>query len=172
MLKIVGVIMTLTGSVGLGIWYRTRFGDRLAHIRILFKIMEGVVSQMQYGRTILPESVRWLQGDLGEPYEEAFERLWRMYLDNTGQSYGELLAECLNQCMEEAPLEKEEKRIVREAFSNVGCEDASLLLGGLERAKAQLKQLENKLAGELAQKGKMAVSLGVMGGLLLTIILL
>ena len=45
-------------------------------------------------------------------------------------------------------------------------------LVSMERYRERLKQLLEKLQDEAAEKGKMAVGLGTLGGLLLMIILL
>ena len=53
MLKAVGAVMILTGCIGTGLWYRSRFLGRIRALRQLAAILELLCSEIRYGRETL-----------------------------------------------------------------------------------------------------------------------
>lgn len=172
MARLIGCILIAAGSMGLGFWYKQQIVGRLHHIRILISILDMMMSQVRYSKTMLAECCISLADRLEEPYRSTFAGIWEAFGESTGESYGELFRRSMEECLSKVPLGKEEKGLFLEFAASCGYEDAKMQLGSMEQYRERLKVLSEELGREVAEKGRMAVGLGSLGGLLLIIILL
>lgn len=172
MLRLVGSILVVGGCVGLGIWYRGQFIGRLKHLRILITILDLMISEVRYSKSSLPECCRQLAGRLPEPYGNSFFKVWEETQENSGEGYRDIFVRNLKHCMGQVPLGAEEKNLFLQAFCQFGYEEARMQINSMEQCKEQLKSICGGLEKEVGEKGRMAMGLGTLGGLLLIIVLL
>lgn len=172
MLKLAGCILTVSGCVGLGYWYRKQFTDRLHHLKILIMILDMMMSEVRYSKASLPECCRQLSERLEEPYQGSFLKIWEETRENSGEAYHDIFQRNMQDCMGQVPLGKEEKKLFLEVSGRFGFEEARMQLSSMEQGREQLKGLYERLEREVGEKGRMAMGLGTLGGLLLIIILL
>ena len=172
MLKVLGCSFIAAGSIGLGMWYRQQYVGRIYHVRQLVAILDMMMSEVRYSKATLPECCIRLADRLEEPYKEAFQAIWEQMSSNTGSTFARLFLNAMKDCLNRLPLEKEEVTLFLEFAGSCGYDDSTMQLVSMERYRERLKQLAEKLQSEAAEKGKMAVGLGTLGGLLLIIILL
>ena len=171
MLKVMGCGLITVGSIGLGLWYRQQYMGRIYHVRQLVAILDMMMSEVRYSKTTLPECCIRLADRLEEPYRGTFQNIWEQMSNNTGNTFAGMFSGGMKACFKQLPLEKEEITLFLEFAGNCGYEDSTMQLVSMERYRERLKQLSEKLQSEAAEKGKMAVGLGTLGGLLLMIIL-
>ena len=170
MLKLMGCGLIAAGSIGLGLWYRQQYLGRIYHVGQLIAILDMMMSEVRYCKATLPECCIRLANRLEEPYRGAFQEIWQQ-VSNTGRTFAGLFSDGMKDCFKQLPLEKEEITLFLEFAGNCGYEDSTMQLVSMERYRERLKQLSEKLQSEADEKGKMAVGLGTLGGLLLMIIL-
>ncbi|MBR5247717.1 MAG: stage III sporulation protein AB [Lachnospiraceae bacterium] len=172
MVKLVGSILVVGGCVGLGGWYRGQFIGRLKQLRILITILDLMISEVRYSKSSLPECCRQLSGRLPEPYGNSFFKVWEETQENSGEGYRDIFVRNLKRCMEQVPLGAEEKKLFLEVSGQFGYEEARMQINSMEQCKEQLKNICGGLEKEVGEKGRMAMGLGTLGGLLLIIVLL
>lgn len=172
MLRMTGCVMVTLGCLGLGLWYRQQFLQRLHHIRVLSQILEMMMSEVSYNKATLPECCLHLSKRLESPYRQAFEEVHGKMLENTGEGFGQVFHDRMKSCLEEVPLQKEEKELFLQFSRSCGFEDGKMQLRSMEQYNDRLKSLIHRLEQETAEKCRMALGLGAMSGLLLVIILL
>ncbi len=172
MIKLAGCILIAGGCMGLGYWYRVQFVDRLRHLRILITILDMMMSEVRYSKASLPECCRQLADRLEEPYQSSFLKIWEETRENSGEAYNYIFARNMQTCMGQVPLAREEKKLFLEVSQRFGYEEAQMQLCSMEQCREQLKRLAGRLEREVSEKGRMAMGLGTLGGLLLIIILL
>lgn len=171
-MRILGGILIMGGSVGLGLWYRARFIGGVRAKRILVRILELLMSEIRYGKAAMPECCEKLAGQMEEPYKNGFREVVRLYREGGQDSFVRAFCEAMGKCLGELPLKKEDREIFFEPFRTQGFQDGEMQLKCLEQSRDRLLnsiRLEEK---ELPGKCKMAVSLGGMSGLVMLIILL
>lgn len=171
-LKVSGVILISAGCVGLGIYYREQFAQRIVHIRILIYILDQMISEVRYNKSVLPECCLKLVGRLKNPYKEAFENTYRRICRNEGDAFGEILRRELAEAFERTPLGKEEKKLFLQFAGECGYTETGMQITQMEQYRDQLEEVRDQLEKEVAEKKRMALGLGVMSGLLLVIVLL
>ena len=170
MLKAAGGILAFAGCALLGYWYRQRFQERIRHIRRLEGILEMLMSEVRFAKAPLPECCEKLGKRLESPYREAFEAAGRAGEKKEGEAFGDCLEKKLQECLPQTPLGREEKEIFLRLVREWGYEDGRMQLKNMEQNLEMLQAVRKRLEREVEEKGRMAMGLGVMGGLLLTIL--
>lgn len=130
------------------------------------------MSEVRYSKATLPECCSRLADRLEEPYQSAFAEMLTYSKENTGQCFGQVFRQRMEECLKELPLHREEKKLFLEFASGSGFEDGRMQVRSMEQYHEQLQNTIVQQEKELAEKSRMALGLGAMSGLLLVIILI
>lgn len=160
-----------TGCLGLGFWYREQFSGRIRALRMLGNILELLSSQVRYGRATLPECCRHVAAQIDPPFERAFRGVAEKMLENTGASFAAVFREQMEGPLKELPLTGEDCETFLQFASETGYLDSQMQLRAMEQSRELMSGTVERLEKENADKGRMAVGLGAMGGLLLILVL-
>lgn len=171
MIKLLGACMILSGCFGLGMWYRGQFFGRIRALGKLIEMLELLAGEVRYGRSTLPECCLHVASYLEAPYSEALGRVAYRMGENIGLSFGEVFAEEMKPILRELPVKPEDKEVFLRIATQTGFADGQMQLHTLEQCRDMLRQTEEKLEKENAEKCRMAVGLGAMSGLLLLLVL-
>lgn len=171
MLKWIGGIMIFSGCFGLGFWYREQLRGRVRALRLLQQILELLASEVRYGRAALPECCRHVSAQLPPPFDRAFGQVAEKMQENTGASFAEVLFYGLREPLSELPLKEEDRETFCRFAPQTGFMDGQMQLRVMEQSCHALGATAERLEGENAEKCRMAVGLGAMGGLLLILVL-
>lgn len=91
--------------------------------------------------------------------------------ENTGISFGEAFREEMGKAFAGLPLKEEDKENFLYFTSQTGFSDSRMQLRAMEQGMERLEVIQKALEKENAEKCRMAVGLGAMGGLLLVLAL-
>ena len=171
MIRILGGGMIFSGCFGLGIWYRLQLEGRIKTLRSLLHILELLIGEVRYGRTTLPECCCRVARYLEEPFSEAFLRIGGRMEENTGKSFGSVFQEEMEGALQTLPLKDGDREQFFRFTTQTGFMDGQMQLRAIEQSAEQLNATKEKLEQENAEKCRMAVGLGAMGGLLLILVL-
>lgn len=172
MLKGIACCMILTGSLGMGLWYRNEFTGRIRTIRMLRTILVLLAGEIRYGRDTLSECCGHIAGRLQGECRSAFQQVAEKMRQNSGESFERVFRDCVEPVLKGLPLKQED---IDEFFRFVGAygfADSSLQLRLLEQSREQLEERAELLSSGIGERCRMAVSLGAMGGLLIILVLL
>ena len=172
MLRILGAVMIISGSLGLGLWYRQQFISRLQTLRELEGILELFMSEIRYGKSTLPECCLHLAARLGEPYAQAFRDVFEEMQENTGAGFSEVFCRHMEECLAALPVKKEDGENFLRFISKSSYADESMQLRTMEMSRELLAGAIERVERENEEKCRLAVGLGAMSGLLLVIVLL
>lgn len=164
--------MIISGSLGMGLWYRDRMLGRLEALRELLKMQEMLVSEIRYGKATLPECCLHLADHLSEPYQGTLRQIYDEMAKNTGAGFGQVFQSYMEKCLEGLPLTADDRNIFLTLFSEKGFEDNGMQIRTIEQSGEQLQNTIDRLEKEKVEKCRMAVGLGAMSGLLLLVVLL
>lgn len=171
MLKGIGGVMIFTGCLGLGLWYRGQLTGRIRALRMLRGILELLSSQVRYGRATLPECCRHVAVQLAPPLDQAFRTVAERMQENTGASFAQVFREQMAEYLGELPLTSEDRETFLQFASETGFLDGQMQLRVMEQSGELLAGTAERLERESTEKCRMALGLGVMGGLLLILVL-
>ena len=172
MLRLLGSICLVMGSVGVGWSWRGRFKTELAQLYEIRQIMKMFQSEITYSHMPLQEACRRISGQVGEPYRGAFLRIHGQMLLNKGEDFGRIWKYHIKECMEHLAVRGEEKRILYDFGESVGFMDDRMQVEILEQLIYKLELAIDRQEKELANKSRVVMSLSVMGGLMIAILLI
>lgn len=171
MIKLLGGCLVFAGCLGLGLWYRYQFGARIKALRSLEHMLELLASEVRYGRATLPECCSHIAGGLDPDFEEAFLEVGRRMEENMGTSFGKVFQEEMGKALGGLPLQEADRENFLRFAARTGFSDSQMQLREIEQSAELLRNTRERLERENAEKCRMAVGLGAMGGLLLILVL-
>ena len=163
--------MILIGCLGLGIWYRTQLIGRVSALRMLVHILELLASEVRFGRATLPECCKHVAAHVPGPVSQALSQVAEKMQENDGVPFTTVFRECMDKPLRTLPLKKEDREGFFSFLSAVGYVDRQMQLRAMEHGCELMAGTIEKLERDNAEKCRMAVGLGAMGGLLLILVL-
>ncbi|MGN0431882.1 MAG: stage III sporulation protein AB [Lachnospiraceae bacterium] len=172
MLQVLGAVFIMAGCTGIGLYYRQSFHTALWHLRYMEQILQMFISEIRYDKATLPECCRRVGERAKEPYREALLGVYEAMLTDDGGAFGENWRSIMGKAVEEIALSAEEKRPFLEFADNNSLADNLMQIKVLEQYRNILAVHMKNREADLEKQCRMASGLGIMGGLLLTVILL
>ena len=126
---------------------------------------------MRYGRATLPECCGHIARYLSPPFDNAFLEIGHRMEENTGIPFGEAFRQEMEGVLKELPLKEGDREDFLKFTLQTGFADSQMQLRTLEQGVELLSARQSCLEKENAEKCRMAVGLGAMGGLLLILVL-
>lgn len=172
MLRLIGIIFLVGGSIGMGWSMRDRLKknlDTLYQIRQIFKMLQN---EIIYSRASLPEACRHISEKVNQPYSSAFLAIHEEMNVNSGESFTLIWKKHMNKCIKEISVSAEDKNILLEFGNSIGYLDGTMQAQAIEQYMHRLDVSVSKMEKEMTDKCKVIMSLSVMGGLMIAIILI
>lgn len=171
MQRILGAIFIIAGSTGIGFYYKQRFHTALWHLHYMKQVMERFISEIRYDKATLPECCRRVGERAQEPYGTAMLAVYEEMQKEFRGDFSGNWKKMMGKAVKDLPLTAEEKRPFLEFAENQGLTDNLMQIKILEQYKDMLDVHVKNREADLEKQGRMASGLGIMGGLLLTILL-
>ena len=172
MLRIIGAACILSGCVGMGMSYRMRLRDGLWHLRYMHKIFELFMSEIGFGRSTLPECCRNIGEKMVEPYKSALLSIGKNHGENHEENFFEKWEEHMENALFEVPVTKAEKEMLLGFSECFGVADHRMQIRTIEQYRDMLASAIKNREEALSGQERLATGLGIMSGILLTVILL
>lgn len=172
MLRCIGVLLLMTGSIGIGWSVRTGLKENLNHLYQMRQIFWMFQKEIAYSKAPLPEACRKIGGRVEEPYKRAFFAIKDEMAVNYGTAFPALWEKQMEICMKEVPVSAQDKRIFLDFGNCIGYMDGTMQAEAVEQYVHKLELTIERLEKEMADKSKVIMSLSIMGGLMLAVILL
>lgn len=172
MLRVLGIMAIITGSSGCAfhiVRERAAYLERCRSWRELLELMEDEIA---FQKSSLPEicvrAGRHLTGDK----KFFLDRINRAFEEGGGETLGEIWRREAKLVFQREPVKKEIEKEVEELGGRLCFEDSDLQRKMLQDAAKYLEKHQEEQERRSREKNKLTLCAGVMGGLLLTILLL
>lgn len=172
MLRLMGAVLLVAGSGGLGWSFCMDMRRRLACLQGWKRLYEKIYSQVDYTREALPEICRLLAGQMEAPFGSILADICREEERRVGRPFPEIWEEVFRKALQSLPLKEEEKEEAARFAHSFGCADRELQKQDLTARIRELEERIGELKSHMAEREKLFMSLSVMGGMLLVILLL
>lgn len=172
MLKLAGVVLLMSGCVGMGISKVKEEKRRTKELRQIKRIIIRIQNEMVYGKRTLPEICFLLSGCMEQPYQEIFFKIYQKLGENRGEIFEKLWKEQMKTGLKELPLKTEEKDILCNLPEHLGIQDETMQAAGIGQSLDIVTDRIRQSETEYESKAKVIMSLSVTAGLFISILLL
>lgn len=172
MLRLVGCLIVIVGSSGFAygiVKEHKEYVERCRAWRELFSLMEN---EIMFQKSSLPEICCRVSTRLSGNKKLFLNRIGQTFGEGSGDTLGEMWRREVKRLFEEEPLKKEVEKEVEGLGERLCFEDSDMqrkMLLDMERYMSRHEEEQVKLNKE---RDKLTLCAGVMGGLLLTILLI
>ena len=172
MLKLIGAVLVIAGALGTSLAYRQDMQKYLYNTRCFFIVLELLESEIRYSKASLPEACRMVAQRVETPFSEGLLAVWKGMCENTGLPFSIVWKQEMGRQLADISVGKKEKQYFMQFAENSGFADNQMQIRGLERCRELLSQSIKKQEEVIENKTKVVMSMGLVGGLFLTIVLL
>lgn len=172
MLKLIGAGLVLFGTAGYAFSCKRDLQERLYHTRCLKNILELLESEICYSRSSLPEACRMIGNRVEEPYREGLLSVCKVMEENEGLPFSLIWKKQMGESLQKTAAPKKERTLFLQFADSTGFADHQMQLRVLEQCRECLEQSVKKQEECMENKTKVVMSMGLIGGLFLTIVLL
>ena len=172
MLRLAGCLIVVMGSSGLALRIvkeRRKYLERCRMWRELFLLMEN---EIMFQKSSLPEICSRAGMHLSGSNRRFLEHIGEAFEGGGGETLGEIWRREAESIFEEEPLNKELETEVEMLGERLCFEDSNMQRKMLQDMERYLKKHEEEQESLNRERNKLTLCAGVMGGLLLTILLL
>ncbi len=169
-MRIAGAVCTVAGASGLGFWLAGQYSRRLEELLKLRQMIFLLKGQILYANATLAEAFEEVGGRTEGALSELFQKVARRTAKQDGELFGEIwqaeVKTCQNSVLTRSDMQELAGLGAHLGYMDRDMQERTLLL--------YLEQLDLTIDGLRQQKQercRMYSSLGIMGGLFLTILL-
>ncbi|MCM1126604.1 MAG: stage III sporulation protein AB [Lachnospiraceae bacterium] len=171
MLQLMGCALIIAGCLGVA-WVICRDNNsRLFWLKQIREIYENMKYYIAYQKTTVPEALLRISEKEKEPFAAAFYEIYEECREGNGgfPDVWKIRMEKLLAC---SSLKGEERKLLMDFPSCLGYMEEGAQAGALDELQREVIRRIEELSGEQKSKNKMVMSLGLAGGVLLSILLL
>ncbi len=172
MFKLIGFFCILAGCIGWGISKIAEEQSRIRHLRELIRIIKRMQDEISYGKHTLPEICLILSEYCDTLYRPYFRQVYARINQSGGAGLERVWEEQMCQCLQEAPLTREEKDILIDLLQNFGLQEEKLQAQNIGQSMDLLNRKCRQAEEAYENRAKMLLSVSVLAGVFLTILLL
>lgn len=172
MLKLVGAILVIFGAAGFGFACKQDMQNKLYHTKCLRNILELLESEIRYSKAAVPEACYMASHRVEKPYSTGLSNVWNVMCANKGLPFSIVWKQEMGKFLKDIPVGEKEKELFLQFAESSGFADNQMQLRTMERCRESLEQSIIKQEESMENKTKVVMSMGLIGGLFLTIVLL
>lgn len=171
MLQLIGCLMVISGCTGIALVICRDYNSRLHTLSQVRDIYEDMKYYISYQRMTVPEALLKLSEKESAPFAEVFYEIYEAVQEgNSG--FPEIWQVQMEKALVYTPLNAAEKKLLLDFPSCLGYMEENAQASALDELQRQVEHHMEELSGEQKNKNKMVMSLGIAGGVLISILLL
>ncbi len=171
MLKAIGSICIIIGCAGVGICLREKIYDTLEQMRIIIQILKNISNEVLYHKNTLEDAVKIVAVKQKEPFDDLLLHVTGRYQDNSGISFATAWQEAFEEYKDELYLSKETTEQLMTLFSATQ-RNPQLQYEKIRETIGRIEDELHVMEKNSSNQGRMYVCLGVLTGMISTIILI
>lgn len=172
MQKLVGSILILAASTGIGVAKGMELQKHLRELESLKQLFLMLQSEITYAKSPFGEAFFHISGRMRGAFSKWLKELSAQLEEKSGKTYDMLWNESITLHFQKSLLTKEELEALREVGASMGYLDEEMQIGMIHLYLEQLEHSILKMRQEMSAKKKLCNCLGIMGGVFLVIVLL
>jgi stage III sporulation protein AB len=171
-IKVIGCILILTSSAGMGWYFSSELKNRIIDLRELKKIIFLLRGDIRYANTPLPEAVQALSLRHDGKYKKFLSGIAEKLNELGGISFCDIWKEAVLKELTNTSLSKKDLAGLGQFGENLGYLDKDMQINTIDLYISQIEDEIKELSHGVKQKSYLYNSLGILGGIFITIIML
>jgi stage III sporulation protein AB len=171
-IKLIGCILIITSSAGMGWYFSSELRNRIQDLKELKKIVILLRGDIRYANTPLPEAVQALASRHDGKYKLFLSEITDRLNELGGVSFCTIWKETIAKKLDHTSLSNKDLINLGQLGENLGYLDKDMQINTLDLYISQLEEEIKELSRNVKEKTYLYNSLGVMGGIFITIIML
>ncbi len=171
-MKIIGCVMVIGSSTGIGFFFSNEMKCRLDNLKELRKMVGLLRGDIRYAKTPLPEAIasitRRHQGSFSNFFNSVSEKLREL----SGQTFADIWKEAVGKELVDTALSKKDKQHLIQFGENLGYLDKEMQMNVIDLFQSQLEEEIKEMTKTMKEKSYLFNSLGVMAGVFIVIVML
>lgn len=172
MLKISGIVFIMAATTFMGIRKADDLQEEYRQMRYLQKIMSMVESEIRYAHSHLGEIFSHISSYAKEPYKGWLMSMQREMNSGNGEVFCEIWSQSIEEYLKDSGLPESELTRLKQLGNQLGVFDLKHQLNLLELFQQQLSSSMEEMQEGMKTKVRLYHCLGVMSGMLVSILLM
>lgn len=172
MCKAIGLLCMFFGCALFGIGRALEYKEREENTNYLVYILDCLISQIVYQQSTLEDCMFELSLKVKEPYKKCFADIYRRIRENLHVSPLEIMEQELDSLLTGLHINKDITKLFIECFQHTGFQDTAAMEKVLKGIKKRLLDINAGALEESKKQSRLAVYLGMFGGMFCVILCL
>jgi len=170
--KIIGCILIITSSAGMGWHFSGELKNRISDLKELRKLIFLLRGDIRYANTPLPEAVQALSVRHDGKFKKFLTEIAERLNELGGISFCTIWKNAVLKELENTSLSKKDLTGLGQLGENLGYLDKDMQMNTLDLYISQIEEEIVELSRNVKEKSYLCNSLGIMGGIFITLIML
>lgn len=170
-IKIIGVILILASSAGIGFHLSDDFVKRVEECKTLKKIILMLRGEIKYNNATMAEAFETIGSRVDNPYHDFFMEAAIELNNLSGQTFLEIWKQTIDKKLKETKLNKKDMERFRNLGENLGYLDKEMQLSTIDLYLEHLELEIEEGNRSMNSNSRLYKCLGIMGGVLVTLII-
>lgn len=170
MLKGVAAVLVISGTSGVGISFYQEQKNRLYHLKYMKYIMVLIQNEIAYRRASFPEICQSIVNRMEKPYVAFFTVINKELSAKDGKTFGEIWRNAGKQLEEIKSISKAEREQFLSFPTENGYQDGEMQIREMESKICEWETSIQRLEKKIENNSKLYLYVGIMSGLLCTIL--
>ncbi|HWT27863.1 MAG TPA: stage III sporulation protein AB [Mobilitalea sp.] len=171
-LKIIGCVLVVASSTGMGFFFSNELKSRIDDIKELRKLIVLLRGDIRYANTPLPEAVNAIARRHHGGFEIFLHKVSSRLQELSGITFPEIWKEAVEKELSNTSLSKKDKLQLIQFGDNLGYLDKEMQMNTLDLYISQMEDEIADLSKSVKEKAYLYNSLGIMAGIFISIIML
>lgn len=171
MLQLTGCLLIIAGCMGVAAVVCRDYNSRLFLLKQIREIYENLKYYIAYQKMTIPEAMLRLSEKERDPFSAVFHAIYEESRSGNG-NFPDIWKRHIGKMLSGSALRDVEKKLLFDFPSCLGYMEEGAQAGALDELQREVIRCIEELSGEQKSKNKMVMSLGLAGGVLLSILLL
>ena len=171
-MKIIGCICVISSSAGMGLYFSAVLKSRIDELKELKKIILLLRGNIRYTNTPLPEAMESISKRYDGCYSTFLSIVTEQLQNLSGATLADIWRTAADKGLKGFSLSKLDKESLLNFGSNLGYLDKDMQLGTIDLYIAQLETEIEEASRTAKEKSYLYKSLGILGGIFISIIML
>lgn len=172
LLKIVGCILVIASSAGMGFFFSTEMKSRIEDLKELRKLIGLLKGDIRYANTPLPEAISVIARRYKGSFYPFFEYVSSRLQELSGQTFSQVWKEAVEKKLINTSLTKKDKNQLISFGENLGYLDKDMQMNTFELYLSQLEEEIAELTKTVKERSYLYNSLGIIAGVFISIIMI